>query len=118
MSPYTPKHACRYPNCPELVAGGAYCEKHRKHEQQHYNRHMRDEDSKRFYNSTAWRNLSRLQLQREPLCAECLKTGRVQPAKIADHIVPIKDGGARLDPAGLQSLCIACHNRKHRLGSV
>jgi 5-methylcytosine-specific restriction protein A len=111
--PYTPKHACRYPNCPELVADGAYCEKHRNQEQQHYNRNVRDEDSKRFYNSTAWRALSKRQLQREPLCTECLKAGRAQPAEIADHIVAIKDGGVRLDEANLQSLCKSCHSRKH-----
>lgn len=30
----------------------------------------------------------------------------------ADHIVEVKDGGARFDPANGQALCAAHHNRK------
>lgn len=30
----------------------------------------------------------------------------------ADHIVEIKDGGARLDPSNGQALCGACHTKK------
>jgi 5-methylcytosine-specific restriction endonuclease McrA len=44
----------------------------------------------------------------EPFCAEC---GR--PGAVADHIVPIEAGGADLDMSNLQTLCNACHNRKH-----
>ena len=110
--PYKPKTPCCYPGCPELT-NGRYCEKHKTMAVQEYNRYGRDENSKRFYNSPAWRRLSRLQLKREPLCEECLKAERVTAAEIADHIKPIREGGARLDTENLQSLCRACHNRKH-----
>lgn len=30
----------------------------------------------------------------------------------ADHIVEVKDGGAKLDPSNGRCLCQACHNRK------
>ena len=110
--PYKPKRPCSYPNCPELT-DGRYCERHTPKVNSDYNRYTRDADSKSFYNSKAWRRLSREQLQREPLCAECYKAGRITPAEIADHIQPIKRGGARLDIANLQSLCKGCHNRKH-----
>lgn len=110
--PYKPKKPCAYPSCPELTHE-RFCDKHRQQAAREYNRYTRDEDSKAFYNSTDWRKLSRRQLKREPLCAECLRAGRIQPAEIADHIRPIREGGARLDIENLQSLCRACHNKKH-----
>jgi 5-methylcytosine-specific restriction protein A len=110
--PYKPKRPCNFPGCPELTERG-YCEKHKPQVTRDYNRYGRTEDSKKFYNSTAWRRLAAAQIKREPLCAECLKSGRVQPAEIADHIKPIADGGARLDKDNLQSLCRGCHNKKH-----
>lgn len=114
--PRKPKQPCAYPSCPEL-SDGRYCEKHRQKLDRDYNRYKRDEDSKVFYNSRAWRGLAARQLKREPLCAECLRAGRITPAKIADHIKPIREGGARLDKENLQSLCRACHNRKHGQGA-
>ena len=110
--PYKPKTPCCYPNCPELTHE-RYCEKHRVQAAREYNRYARDGESKRFYNSPAWRRISAEQLKREPLCVECMRAGRVQPAEIADHIQPIREGGARLDRENIQSLCRACHNRKH-----
>jgi 5-methylcytosine-specific restriction protein A len=32
-----------------------------------------------------------------------------------DHIVPIREGGARLDANNLQPLCHTCHSRKTML---
>jgi 5-methylcytosine-specific restriction protein A len=110
--PYKPKQPCGYPGCAEL-SDGRYCERHRRRVNNEYNRYTRDEDSKKFYNSAAWAAASKRQLAREPLCAACLRAGRVRPAEIADHIIPIRDGGGRLDEANLQSLCRGCHNRKH-----
>ncbi len=51
-------------------------------------------------------------LRDKPLCTACQALGRLFAAKVVDHIVPIKDGGARFDRANLQPLCVACHNRK------
>lgn len=36
----------------------------------------------------------------------------LQPAKVVDHIVPVKQGGERFEGANLQSLCVPCHNAK------
>jgi 5-methylcytosine-specific restriction endonuclease McrA len=33
-------------------------------------------------------------------------------ASLVDHITEIKDGGAALDIANLQSVCQSCHNKK------
>lgn len=111
--PRIPKKPCAYSNCPELTYG-TYCDKHKKQVNREYNSYQRDDDSKKFYSSTAWRKLSKLQLKSKPLCEECLSKDKVTLAKIADHIQPIKEGGARLDTNNLQSLCLKCHNTKHK----
>ena len=66
----------------------------------------------KFYQSTAWRKLRKVKLEQDPLCEECLKKGIHTPAKVADHIVPINQGGAALNITNLQSLCDRCHNVK------
>lgn len=66
----------------------------------------------KFYQSTAWRKLRKVKLEKDPLCEECLKHNIHTPAKVIDHKVPINQGGAALDIANLQSLCDRCHNRK------
>ncbi len=65
-----------------------------------------------FYQSTAWRKLRLVQLERQPLCEECLRHGRHTPAQMVDHITPINKGGAPFDLDNLQSLCNMCHCRK------
>ncbi len=65
-----------------------------------------------FYQSTAWRKLRALKLEQEPMFEESLKAGRLIPAKMVDHIIPINKGGASLDIDTLQSLCNVCHARK------
>jgi 5-methylcytosine-specific restriction protein A len=50
-------------------------------------------------------------LQDEPLCRECLKNGRVTVARIADHVIPLAQGGSR-SANNLQPLCAPCHRAK------
>ena len=109
--PKRPKVPCAYPGCPELVEQG-YCEMHKKKRDQEYNKYGRDEFTKFFYKSKEWIILRAQQLKLQPFCEECLKQGKVKRAKIVDHIIPIKQGGAKLDLANLQSLCWSCHSRK------
>ncbi|MFR9500662.1 MAG: HNH endonuclease signature motif containing protein [Rikenellaceae bacterium] len=66
----------------------------------------------KFYHSPAWRKLRAMQMERQPLCEECLRNGIVRDANVADHITPINQGGEALDINNLQSLCHSCHNRK------
>lgn len=72
-----------------------------------YDKNYRNKESDKFYHSREWKRVRGLQLHRQPLCKECL-----QPATIVDHIVEIKDGGAKLSLSNLQSLCTGCHNTK------
>jgi 5-methylcytosine-specific restriction protein A len=71
----------------------------------------------RPYDQRNWRRLSRIKLQRSPLCEICERAGRFVPAVLVDHIKAINDGGdvyPRLDE--LMSMCTACHNMKHAGG--
>lgn len=63
-----------------------------------------------FYLSLAWRELvAGLVRTRGRRCQHC---GRVNCRVYGDHIVELADGGAPLDPAGIQLLCGSCHQRK------
>lgn len=46
------------------------------------------------------------------LCAVCLKKGLLVTGAVVDHIVPISQGGARLDDDNFMSMCHKCHNKK------
>lgn len=47
----------------------------------------------------------------QPLCAECVRQGRVTLATERDHVVPLADGG-RDEPSNTQGLCKPCHAAK------
>ena len=67
-----------------------------------------------FYNSTAWRRLSRaFLLSKYYICERCGK-----PADIAHHkthitAANIHNPDISLNPANLEALCIDCHNTEH-----
>lgn len=65
-----------------------------------------------FYSSLKWRKLRAQYLTEYPLCAHCEHEGNKVPARVVDHIVPIREGGAALDWDNLQGLCDKHHNRK------
>jgi len=72
-----------------------------------YDEEQRDPEIRKFYVSQAWKKARDHQLKRFPLCIKCQR-----PATMVDHIVEIRDGGERLDPSNLQSMCKSCHNTK------
>lgn len=51
--------------------------------------------------------------EREPLCAECRRQGRVTLATQRDHIVSLEEGGTE-DPENIQGLCHDCHDVKSK----
>lgn len=69
-----------------------------------------------FYNSWPWRKARKRQLIKEPLCRMCKQKDLITPANMVDHIVPINQGGSKLDASNLQSLCdyrgLSCHEKK------
>jgi 5-methylcytosine-specific restriction protein A len=50
-------------------------------------------------------------LDEEPLCRECLKVGRVEETKVADHIIPKAEGGTD-ERENYQGLCRPCSTAK------
>lgn len=62
-----------------------------------------------FYQSREWRGLiKRIKQVRGNFCEQCGSADRV----IGDHKIERKDGGADLDEANIELLCIRCHNTK------
>lgn len=59
----------------------------------------------------------RRRLSQHPLCAECLKLGRVTPTDEIDHIVPLAMGGTDTDD-NVQGLCAQHHAEKTALEDV
>lgn len=81
---------------------------HRPHRPNLPQAQARPTTAQRGYDSV-WRALRLMVLRREPLCRRC-----GHEASQVDHIRPIRQGGARLDPENLQALCHSCHSRKTR----
>lgn len=64
------------------------------------------------YSSRAWRRTRLAWIQSNPICVHCEAMGLITPAKIVDHIRPIRFGGDAWDSSNFQSLCENCHNKK------
>lgn len=58
---------------------------------------------------SSWRKARLALLRAEPLCRLCLAAGRTVSASVADHIVPLRDGGTN-ETGNLQPLCKRCHD--------
>ena len=69
------------------------------------------EDAK-FYRSRKWRSHRNKFIEQNPICTQCEQEGVAEPAKVADHITPIKDGGERWSFGNLQGLCLRHHAKK------
>lgn len=92
----------RCPQCRRLQARVGLCNECKKD---------RYGDSKRIYNSRAWKRLVDQVLSEEPLCRAC----RLVPPTQVDHIILIRKApGRALDRANLQGLCLPCHAAKTR----
>ena len=72
----------------------------------------RKKANSKFYKTYKWQKHRKLFLQTNSLCVECLKKGRVIPAKVVDHITPINQGGDPWIYDNLQPMCSSCHNKK------
>lgn len=79
-----------------------------KHREQSHGSRSHD----KFYQTSRWRNDRKAHLTANPLCVHCQAEGRVEPATVSDHIVPIEQGGDPWDWANRQGLCASHHNKK------
>src|SRR5262245_33416704 len=62
-----------------------------------------------LYCTTMWRKRAKHQLRSQPLCAMCLKGGRINASTIADHVEPHKGDQQKCFFGQLQSLCKLHH---------
>ena len=74
------------------------------------------------YSTQRWQRLRTAHLSSEPCCRYCDHMGRVTPATVVDHIVPLREDRDRaFDATNLQSLCGLCHSaakQREELGGV
>jgi hypothetical protein len=68
-----------------------------------------------WYGLQRWRRKAKHQLRVEPLCRYCKELGRVRPAQVADHVVPVHGDWHRFWLGELQSLCKQCHDKVKRI---
>lgn len=73
----------------------------------------RDPAIKKLYNSVRWKRARLKQLEKYPLCDDCLSLGLVVAATVVDHIVPHQGDEVKFfDSGGFSSKCKPCHDRK------
>ena len=75
---------------------------------------------RKLYGTARWKRTALHQLAVEPLCANCLKEGRITPATVCDHVDPASKLTVEGFFAGpFQSLCDQepwrCHSRVKQL---
>lgn len=115
--PKSSKRICARGGCHTTVEDKRYCNKHSEHEPGNFRGYHRDDQHRRFYNSKAWRNLSKSFLIENPFCIECKKKDRLELSKHSDHIKSIRTHWhLRLEWSNLRALCIRCHNVKTAKG--
>jgi 5-methylcytosine-specific restriction protein A len=75
--------------------------------------HQGGDNANRYvYNSYRHIKNRERHLRENPLCVICRKEGRLFPATVYDHIVPINRGGDPWDESNKQGLCNSCHQKK------
>lgn len=111
--PSKPPTNCKFPSCPALVPPGElYCPEHRRKVDSDWHRD-RETTHGRVY-TKRWDRARRAFLAQHPLCEECKRQGRVEPATQVDHITP---HGMNMDlfwdsENNWEALCRPCHSRK------
>ena len=107
--PYKPRRPCRYPGCPGFCEQGqVFCTE----PMEWSGDCLRGGADARGYDAR-WRKARALFLQRNPLCAECGKAGRLTPATVVDHIIPHRGDKALFwNEKNWQPLCKRCHDKK------
>ena len=118
---WSPPERCRMAGCWNLTRQH-FCEDHLKHSvAQQLRKERRGPEASaaaRGYDAS-WERLRRLALQRDRfLCQRCMRQGvetMLTYGSPVDHVIPIRERpDLRLVMSNLQSLCVACHNRKSR----
>jgi len=99
---------CREKGCRTLHRNAdGYCDQHKKNWS-----NKQAPASARGYDHK-WQQFRKRFLAARPLCERCKKAGITKGATHVHHLVPLADGGKRLDPSNCQALCHLCHDIVH-----
>lgn len=107
----TAHRPCRIPGCSGFSEFKGLCRECAAFASKDYDKRRQAEHSANY--DVDWRKKSKAYLVQHPECESCRQRGRVVDATLVHHILPIKQGGARLDDTNLQALCRTCHERHH-----
>ena len=66
----------------------------------------------RYYKQPVWQRIRKIQLSKQPLCANCEKHGLQSVANTCDHISPLWETWNEFISGPFQSLCEKCHKEK------
>lgn len=109
--PTASRRLCAHTGCPDFAVRKGYCTAHLTGEYARIERY-RGTSTARGYDSQ-WRKVREQALRRDGyVCVLCSQAGRVSLAQEVDHIIPLVQGGARLDLNNTQSLCAEHHAEK------
>lgn len=100
--PYSPGTRCSDPHCGDMAVDHGKCERHRRKPWENPSQHTLQMDPAR---ERVWRRQVR-----ERAGGRCERCG--EGGAIADHIVPVGEGGALYDLANGQYLCRECDQGK------
>lgn len=105
----------RCSRCNARIPSGTTCGC-RRERQKEYDKHSRDKESKKFYDSAEWIRTKNRILELDGMDVYLfMKTGRMLAADTVHHIVPLKDDWSRrLDADNLMSLSSETHSRIER----
>ena len=106
--PTAPLHPCPAPRCPNLIQGSGYCAQHGG-ERKAWRSVLAPPPERLRGRANQARRLR--VFARNPLCVPCEALGRVTLATIADHAIPLAEGG-RDDEGNLRGICPSCHREK------
>src|SRR6266571_4030980 len=105
------RRPCFTPGCPALVERGVqYCPHHTQQAARR-DQEQRGTAAQRGYDA-AWRQATVGYLQQHRWCARCASGGKQVRSRVVGHIQALRRGGARLDPANWQPLCVSCNKRQ------
>ena len=105
---------CKQPNCRARAVKNGHCEQHQQQAAARhidYNRHGRNKEKLKVYNTQRWKKLSKRMIALHPLCTRCEAMGRIRPAQMTDHLYGFIDDTDEhaWGEEFLYPLCNHCH---------
>lgn len=110
--PQAVSYGCKQPGCPELISVGQFCDAHSHLDKRES---KRDPKEQRLYKTARWARIRKMQLAKDPWCADCWKDGRYTRATDCDHIEPWAGDHTKFFKGPFQSLCHSHHSTKTRV---